>query len=100
MLLQPHVENSVKHGVSVLRDQKGLITISFEKKENHLICTIRDNGPGRRSQHPKPVEQHTGKGISITEKRAQLYDIETEFIEHASGGTSVILKLTITTRYD
>ncbi len=100
MLLQPHVENSVKHGVSVLRNQKGMITISFEKRENDLICTIRDNGPGRRAQHPESVKQHMGKGISITEKRAQLYDIETAFIEHASGGTSVILKLTITTRYD
>ncbi|WP_300661748.1 histidine kinase [Fluviicola sp.] len=100
MLLQPYVENSVKHGVSVLRDQKGLITISFEKRGNYLICTVRDNGPGRKAQHPKPAGQHTGKGISITEKRAKLYEIETEFTEHATGGTSVILKLTITKHYD
>ncbi len=100
MLLQPYVENSVKHGVSVLRDQKGLITISFEKKENYLVCTIRDNGPVRRAQSPRPTEQHLGKGMSITRKRAQLYEIETEFIQHTTGGTSVILKLLITKHYD
>ena len=100
MLLQPYVENSVKHGVSVLRDQKGVITISFEKKEDYLVCTIRDNGPVRKAQNPKPLEQHLGKGMSITKKRAQLYEIETEFIQHATGGTSVILKLLMTKHDD
>lgn len=100
MLLQPYVENSVKHGVSVLRNQKGLIVISFEKRENYLICTILDNGPVRKVQHPKPTGQHLGKGMAITKKRAQLYEIETELIEHTAGGTSVILKLLIAKHYD
>lgn len=101
MLLQPHVENAVKHGVSALRDKKGLITVSFLKQENQLVCIVRDNGPGRVSSSKNYERQpHTGKGISITEKRTQLYEIDTAFIEHDSGGVSVILTFQITRKYD
>lgn len=99
MLLQPHVENAVKHGVSILRERKGMISISFQKQDDFLVCTVRDNGPGRIHEK-KQAEHHTGKGISITEKRARLYAIETAFIEHGSEGVSIILKLQMTKQHD
>jgi len=101
MLLQPHVENAVKHGVSARNDKQGLITVSFNLQGERLVCTVRDNGPGSvRQPLPKESHLHTGKGISITEKRAQLYAIDTAFIEHATGGRSVILTLQITLQHD
>lgn len=99
MLLQPYVENAVKHGVSVLRNQKGLITVSFRKEGDFLILTVTDNGPGK-IKHLNPDKQHLGKGVSITEKRARLFEITTEFITPPSGGTSVILTLKITRKDD
>lgn len=49
MLLQPFVENSIKHG---LMHKKGLkkLAIDFElsANEEYLICTILDNGVGRK----------------------------------------------------
>jgi two-component sensor histidine kinase len=47
MLLQPIVENAVKHGVGSVREgTKGMVTIRFNKSENHLHIEISDNGAG------------------------------------------------------
>ena len=45
LLLQPLVENAVKHGVSGLRD-KGEIIIHFFRDNQNLIVEIKDNGKG------------------------------------------------------
>ena len=45
LLLQPLVENAVKHGVSGLRD-KGEIIIHFFRDNHNLIVEIKDNGKG------------------------------------------------------
>lgn len=58
MLLQPAVENAVKHGVSNLHE-KGKITINYTRYESNLIVTITDNGKlNGSSPHPG-----TGKGL-------------------------------------
>ncbi len=46
MLIQPYVENAVKHGFTKLTNN-GLIKILFEAKEQYLHVTIEDNGVGR-----------------------------------------------------
>jgi len=43
-ILQPLVENAIKHGVSNI-EGKGLISISIEKNSEKLVITVRDNGP-------------------------------------------------------
>lgn len=45
MLLQPFVENAVKHGISQ-KANDGKITITFNKQANNLVLTITDNGNG------------------------------------------------------
>ncbi|WP_445715632.1 histidine kinase [Flavobacterium sp.] len=47
MLLQPYVENAVKHGLLHKQGNKKL-TISFEIKNNELHIGIEDNGIGRQ----------------------------------------------------
>ena len=43
-LIQPLVENAVKHGVSK-NEGKGKIILKIEKKETHLSVEVKDNGP-------------------------------------------------------
>jgi sensor histidine kinase YesM len=43
-LLQPLVENAVKHGVSKNRES-GEIALKIEKENNTIIITVADNGP-------------------------------------------------------
>jgi LytS/YehU family sensor histidine kinase len=47
MLLQPYVENAVKHGLLHKKGDKKL-DILFSLKDKKLICKITDNGVGRK----------------------------------------------------
>jgi len=47
MLIQPYVENAIKHGLFHRKNNRNLY-IHFSKNEaDELICLIRDNGVGR-----------------------------------------------------
>ncbi len=45
MLLQPLIENSIKHGISRM-EEGGTIVISASVNEKNLVLTVFDNGPG------------------------------------------------------
>lgn len=64
MLLQPSLENAVKHGVSAL-GQKGIITLRYSKQNNDLMIQITDNGKTGMRQEGKG----TGMGIRFTKER-------------------------------
>ncbi len=65
MVIQPFVENAVKHGLPV-NGIKGDIQISMKLKGRYLECTIEDNGPGI----VKPKQPgHRSAGIQVTSDR-------------------------------
>jgi len=78
MLVQPFVENAIKHGFRFTADDKrnGIITISFVEEQNGIRCIIRDNGIGREaSAKLKAVSTdgtHESKGLSVTQERLEL----------------------------
>jgi len=90
MLLQPSIENAVKHGISGLGSE-GVISICFHKKETTLEITIKDNGVKRDSK----IKDGHGYGIKFTNERInnlrKLY--KKEKIEyqlfHSENGTIV-----------
>ena len=43
-IIQPLVENAIKHGISNI-EGKGEITISVQKNEDAIVITVGDNGP-------------------------------------------------------
>lgn len=65
-LLQPLVENAVKHGVSSLRN-KGRITLRFSRENTTFIARISDNGQGWDPNRPS-----TGYGLKLTRERIRL----------------------------
>lgn len=67
MLIQPFVENAIKHGVP--NDRKGLITVLFRSRGRHMSCTVSDNGPG----FGKKVTQHKSAGLDVTRSRLKSY---------------------------
>jgi LytS/YehU family sensor histidine kinase len=71
MIVQPYVENAVKHGISPLQGVKGMLFVGFKKVDSSICCTIEDNGPGiNASGHNAYGEEgHQSMGRSITEKR-------------------------------
>ncbi len=74
MIIQPFLENAIKHG---LLHKKGLqkVSISF-KVEKHLICTIEDNGIGRKAsqaiRRERAANRHESFSTSSIEKRFDL----------------------------
>lgn len=63
LLLQPLVENAVKHGIAGLYE-KGDLRISFSKEQNDMRVIISDNGKGFAS-----TKETTGYGLKLTQER-------------------------------
>lgn len=76
MLLQPYVENAIKHGLSNKEEGKRLLTVKLFLEDDHIICTITDNGIGREKAallKAKSMETpHESLGMKVTESRISL----------------------------
>src|SRR5204862_8020586 len=49
LLLQPYVENSIRHGIKYKMEGNGLIQVNIEKKGGNVLISIEDNGIGREA---------------------------------------------------
>lgn len=93
LVLQPLVENAVRHGLS-RRAQAGCIEIRAARLEDELLIAVTDNGAGLPAGFR--LEEHRGVGLRNTQERlSQLYgrrqSLEVESTE--SGGTEVRLRI-------
>ncbi|MGV3597414.1 MAG: histidine kinase [Bacteroidota bacterium] len=97
MVLQPIVENAVKHGMAG-KKEGGIIKIEYTiNKNNQLCCKVSDNGQGRKdATHTKAT--HTPVGLKNIEERLKLLGNEIEnnpiiiidlFNENGPSGTCV-----------
>lgn len=99
MILQPFVENSIRHGVAYQDNNAGEISISVSKN-GKLVCKIEDNGIGREKAGEKKrtvvSPEFESKGMSITMSRIdtinKLYGADisahVEDIVDAEGGVA------------
>ncbi len=81
MLLQPYVENALKHGL-MHRNGKKKLTIRFSKncpfdgwEKDHLFCEIEDNGIGRTASikiNEQNGRVYQSKAMSLTQDRIDL----------------------------
>ncbi len=72
MLVQPFAENAVKHGMR-WKEDKGRINISFKPEGNHLVCTIEDDGVGRKISQSKKDDAHESVAINFIKERLANY---------------------------
>jgi signal transduction histidine kinase len=90
-LLQPIVENAIRHGISRLQDA-GVIHASVERDGDMLHFSVRDNGPGLTSK----ANRGHGIGLRNTEGRlAHFYPQKYKFSSKAgqSGGFEVSISI-------
>lgn len=64
-LLQPLVENALRHGVSQRRDA-GLVEVTAHREGEQLVLTVRDDGPGL------PAAMNPAAGVGLSNTRARL----------------------------
>lgn len=84
LLLQPLVENAVRHGISA-RSAAGVIRVEARRENGRLFLTVEDDGPGMDTPSAAPG---TGTGLRNTRQRlAQLYhDQQHLTVERPVGG--------------
>lgn len=73
MLIQPYLENAIWHGFSNKKG-RGEISISFKIEGKLLVCSVKDNGIGRKRSGEMKIEhpaQHNSSGMRITSERLQ-----------------------------
>jgi len=106
MLLQPYVENAIKHGLLHKKGEKKL-TISFEKEADFILIKIDDNGIGRKkSGELNLIKTRTHKSFATDalQKRIDILNsnkknkITLEYIDklnpaEQSTGTAVIIEI-------
>lgn len=83
LILQPLVENAIRHGIST-RPEKGRIEIAAERRGGRLVVSVRDDGPGL----PPGGPAGGGVGVENTRQRlSQIFGADHVFaLEDAPGG--------------
>lgn len=105
MMLQPFAENAIQHGLRYLAGNDGILTVSFKKEDDYLVCLIDDNGIGREAakNFRRQTDGHTSHGVSLIENKLKVLnniyhtDASMEIIDKAgpdgkAAGTTVVLK--------
>jgi two-component system LytT family sensor kinase len=98
LILQPLVENAIKHGVTP-RAEGGEVTVRVVRDDGDLRVAVRDDGPGLSASSTRPTP---GSGVGLTNTRArlaQLYGDRHHFTvaDHPDGG--VLVELCIPLRF-
>ncbi len=100
LVLQPLVENAIRHGIAP-KAGPGWIGISSRRKDGQLVLVIEDDGRGLPAQGSAGGDQEPGVGLSNTRARLhELYggDHQLEMLRSPTGGA--LVRLTIPFRDD
>jgi ligand-binding sensor domain-containing protein len=99
MVLQPFLENSLRHGIRYRKDNEGRVKIRVYKGYQQIVCVIEDNGVGReqaaRNKRANPIE-YQSKGMTLTANRIDLINkdrqkkikVQIEDLFHADGSAA------------
>ncbi|HYY93688.1 MAG TPA: histidine kinase [Pyrinomonadaceae bacterium] len=97
LILQPLVENAIRHGVSQ-RTAPGHVRVRAERNGDALRLEVSDNGAGLSQHSPAPRATKGGVGLSNTRARLQqLYgsDYRFELTADPRGGAVATLEIPI-----
>lgn len=104
MLLQPYVENAIKHGL-LPKEKDCMLTIEFSRSNDRILCSITDNGIGRKMSgqlRDQSLLPHTSQGLALSKERMEnlselhgkLYGVELHDLTTDTGealGTRIVL---------
>ncbi|MBI1305277.1 MAG: hypothetical protein GC181_01535 [Bacteroidetes bacterium] len=104
MMVQPFVENAIKHGVAPLGND-GKIELRFKMEDHFIVVEIQDNGVGRKASMEKnasKAKSHDSAAIQVTTDRLEIlnrehpgHSLSIEDLEENGNpsGTKVVLRL-------
>ena len=105
MILQPYVENSIRHGIRYRQEGEKTVNVNFMKRGNTLVCIVQDSGVGRKKASELKSFMHLeyqSKGMRLTAERIEALNRRQEIpitvdvidLEEAgnASGTQVIVR--------
>jgi two-component sensor histidine kinase len=93
LILQPLVENAIRHGIAP-RPEPGRIAIRARRERNVLHLVVHDDGPGLAQRDGAPVKE--GIGLANTRARLQqLYGADHSFQLSNGAGRGLMVVITI-----
>lgn len=108
MLLQPFIENAIKHGLKHIDNKRGIIKIEIRQKNDIIECSVTDNGIGRDKSEEinknSKETYHKSTAMAVTKERLDLINtgrvkyesLEIIDLKDSNGealGTKVIIRL-------
>jgi ligand-binding sensor domain-containing protein/uncharacterized membrane-anchored protein YhcB (DUF1043 family) len=104
-LLQPIIENAIKHGIGE-DHPAGNVTVSYIEEKDRIRCVILDNGKGRKAALANRLPGHVSHGSEIALERIKLFNdskgVKGEYYvedlydnENAPTGTKVVFTVPI-----
>ncbi len=98
MIIQPLVENAIKHGLEPM-EKKGFLQVQFLELNEGVECLIKDDGIGRaKSQEMKKesIKLYQSRGLELINKKIEIlndldYQINIEYVD-SEEGTEVRVK--------
>ena len=99
MLIQPYVENAIKHGL-LPKKEKGELLVQFKLETDGLYCTIKDDGVGMdlaKKEQPS-LKSYPSLGSKLVSERVELlnemgYNIDVKSTSAINEGTEVLIKI-------
>ncbi len=111
MIIQPLVENALKHGLPLKKGDKKIV-ISYAIVSDHLICSVSDNGIGievsRKLKDNQEIKfPHNSLSMSIINSRIQMLNrinnqitvLKVNQKPYPETGTTAIIKIPLQTNY-
>jgi len=106
MVLQPHIENALRHGLRQKKGTEKKVDIRFAVHDGNLVCEIEDNGIGRRAaamQVESAGISHPSRGVELSNDKLRVYEaitgkkIFTETIDRYTGNmpSGTLIRITI-----
>ncbi len=106
MMLQPYVENAIKHGLLHSQNEEKKLIIRFLKEEKSVLCQIIDNGIGMEASNKinqRRKKNHQSFSTAAIEKRINLINASLIYpilihIEDLDKGTKVEIRFPLIMR--
>lgn len=106
MVLQPHVENAIRHGLKPVKTGLKQLRMRFYIKDNYLVCEVEDNGVGRNKSaqtNKENIQIHTSQGEGLSFSKLEMYKQDTGknatifvtdlYVNNTATGTLITLKI-------
>lgn len=108
MVLQPHIENALRHGFKNRQNILKKLDIRFSLQNKQLVCEVMDNGIGRvaSAQQEKNKTHYRSRGMELSHSKLLVYEsitgktikteIQDNYMEDKKTATGTLIRIIIT----